>query len=108
MTFFGRSTSRISSLATQEQARLALKSAKRSAQLLSALPSTKKALLKKQRQHSEALEAVRRQKEEKARKDGVKGQRVGKFRIGDHVGDAEREVQTEEELSESLRGLKVS
>jgi len=38
----------------------------------------------------------------------MQGQRLGKFRIEKNVGDGEREVQTEGELSESLRGLKVS
>lgn len=85
-----------------------MKAAKKSTQLLSALPSTKKALLKKQRQHQEALEAIKMQKEEKARLKGLEGHRVGKFRISDRVGDSQLEVQTESELSENLRGLKVS
>ena len=68
-----------------------------------AAKSLRKSVIKSQQERERQLAEQRKQQEEERLKKGLAGQRLGKH----VVPEGEIDVQLGEELSESLRGLKV-
>lgn len=66
--------------------------------------SLRKSTIKAQQAREQRLAQLRKQEEEERLKKGLAGQRLGKH----VVPEGQIDVQLGEELSESLRGLKVS